>query len=50
MNYLLRLAKEANDNGDYFPIWGTCLGFEAMGMSLLHNYEILAEKMRDVNV
>uniref|UniRef100_A0A673LUH1 folate gamma-glutamyl hydrolase n=1 Tax=Sinocyclocheilus rhinocerous TaxID=307959 RepID=A0A673LUH1_9TELE len=23
-----RLALEANSNGDYFPIWGTCLGFE----------------------
>lgn len=27
---LLRLAEDANNNGDYFPIWGTCLGFEAM--------------------
>lgn len=24
------LAMEANSNGDYFPIWGTCLGFEYM--------------------
>mmetsp|Transcript_40436 Transcript_40436/g.59416 ORF Transcript_40436/g.59416 Transcript_40436/m.59416 type:complete len:323 (+) Transcript_40436:114-1082(+) len=22
------LAKEANENGDKFPLWGTCLGFE----------------------
>jgi len=20
----------ATDNGDYFPIWGTCLGFELL--------------------
>jgi len=25
---MYELAKEANDNGDFFPIWGTCLGFE----------------------
>lgn len=24
------LAKEANDAGDVFPIWGTCLGFELL--------------------
>merc|ERR1711962_116120 len=23
-------AKEANDEGDYFPIWGTCNGFEML--------------------
>ena len=22
--YLVKLAIEANDNNDYFPIWGTC--------------------------
>ncbi|XP_043100031.1 gamma-glutamyl hydrolase [Puntigrus tetrazona] len=25
-----RLALEANSNGDYFPVWGTCLGFELL--------------------
>uniref|UniRef100_H3D7X7 folate gamma-glutamyl hydrolase n=1 Tax=Tetraodon nigroviridis TaxID=99883 RepID=H3D7X7_TETNG len=24
------LAIEANDRGDYFPVWGTCLGFEEL--------------------
>ena len=27
---LLKMAEDANENGDYFPIWGTCLGMEAM--------------------
>eukprot|EP00762_Andalucia_godoyi_P003899 ANDGO_05689.mRNA.1 Gamma-glutamyl hydrolase A len=27
-------AKDANDNGDYFPIHGTCLGFELEGVIL----------------
>lgn len=25
--YIVEKAKNATDNGDYFPIWGTCLGF-----------------------
>jgi gamma-glutamyl hydrolase len=27
---LWNLAKRANDRGDYYPIWGTCLGFEEL--------------------
>lgn len=26
------LAKAANDAGDYYPIWGTCLGFEELAV------------------
>lgn len=26
--YLINKAKNATDNGDFFPIWGTCLGFQ----------------------
>lgn len=29
---LYRLAVEANDRGDYYPIWGTCLGFELLSV------------------
>ncbi|XP_030622096.1 gamma-glutamyl hydrolase [Chanos chanos] len=25
-----KLALKANDNGDYFPIWGTCLGLQLL--------------------
>jgi len=24
------MAKKANDDGEYFPLWGTCLGFETL--------------------
>ncbi|XP_048042389.1 gamma-glutamyl hydrolase-like [Megalobrama amblycephala] len=34
-----RLALEANSNGDYFPVWGTCLGFELL--TLLTSGELL---------
>jgi len=27
---IFNYAKNANDNGDYFPLWGTCLGFEEL--------------------
>lgn len=27
------LAVEMNENGDYFPIWGTCLGFEMLNFA-----------------
>ena len=28
--YLVQKAKNATDNGDFFPIWGTCLGFQLL--------------------
>ncbi|XP_066536474.1 gamma-glutamyl hydrolase isoform X2 [Hoplias malabaricus] len=34
-----RLALEANSKGDYFPVWGTCLGFEQL--TLLISEELL---------
>ncbi|XP_063681821.1 gamma-glutamyl hydrolase-like [Bolinopsis microptera] len=27
---LIKWAMEANDSGDYFPVWGICLGFQFM--------------------
>ena len=27
---IFEIAKEINENGDYFPVWGTCLGMELM--------------------
>ncbi|CAG9315880.1 unnamed protein product [Blepharisma stoltei] len=28
--YLYNLVKQANDNGIYYPLWATCLGFETI--------------------
>ncbi|XP_053606829.1 gamma-glutamyl hydrolase-like [Plodia interpunctella] len=28
--HIYEIAQELNDNGDYFPIFGTCLGFELL--------------------
>ena len=30
--YFFGKAIEANKNGDYFPMWGTCLGFETLNI------------------
>lgn len=29
---MYKLAVEANDNGDFYPIWGTCLGLELLSV------------------
>jgi gamma-glutamyl hydrolase len=40
-SFLLKLAKEANDKGEYFPVWGTCLGFEFMIFNEAQNADIM---------
>mmetsp|Transcript_34599 Transcript_34599/g.90608 ORF Transcript_34599/g.90608 Transcript_34599/m.90608 type:complete len:313 (+) Transcript_34599:629-1567(+) len=32
VQHLWSLALAANDNGDFFPVWGTCLGFETISI------------------
>jgi len=34
---LLKWVIEANDNGDYFPVWGTCLGYESIVIAFSEN-------------
>lgn len=38
---LVDLGKAANDAGDYFPIHGTCLGFEALAVVAANNASVL---------
>ncbi|CAM1302608.1 GGH (predicted) [Pycnogonum litorale] len=46
---IYNLAVEANDRGDYFPIWGTCLGFEMLQILMAKTPEILTNcSMEDV--
>jgi gamma-glutamyl hydrolase len=28
--HIYDIASNMNENGDYFPLWGTCLGFELL--------------------
>ncbi|GAB6030952.1 hypothetical protein CHUAL_007776 [Chamberlinius hualienensis] len=39
--FIINYAIERNNNGDYFPIWATCLGFELLTNYLAPNYENL---------
>lgn len=34
INYMVQYAKQRNDAGQFFSIWGECLGFEEMVLSL----------------
>jgi gamma-glutamyl hydrolase len=38
---LVNLAMEANRNGDFFPVWGTCMGYELLLVALGRNDNIL---------
>lgn len=39
---------QANDRGDYFPVWGTCLGFEELTYLTLGKLVLVKNDMRDV--
>ena len=47
---ILKIAKEFNDQGRYFPVWGTCLGFESMLIALSDFDLILDTDLEDNNV
>jgi gamma-glutamyl hydrolase len=45
--FIYETIKEFNDNGTYYPLWGTCLGFENLaiwaseeGPSVLESYHL----------
>ncbi|KAL4856809.1 Gamma-glutamyl hydrolase A [Chlorella vulgaris] len=43
VSQLVDLAIAANDKGNYFPVHGTCLGFEALAIVASANHSILSE-------
>lgn len=38
---LFKMALEENDKGDYFPVFGTCLGFELLCVIVSQDHDIL---------
>ena len=40
---IYKLAKEAFDNNDYFPLWGTCLGFELLSVITSGSSDVLSQ-------
>ena len=58
VQFILKKAKQINDSGRVFPLWGTCLGFESLlaaesGTTLkrhkVYNHMKLREKITVVN-
>ena len=41
---------EANKNGDYFPVWGTCLGYELLMMTITRDPHTLSGNFVNDNV
>lgn len=39
--YLMNKVVEINQNGGYMPLWGTCLGFEAILMVAARDTSII---------
>jgi gamma-glutamyl hydrolase len=48
--WLLHLAIEANDNGDYYPIWLPCQGCELFSQIVSNDLFLLDNVTGDVNV
>ncbi|KRX05872.1 hypothetical protein PPERSA_03809 [Pseudocohnilembus persalinus] len=45
--FLIELAKEANNKGDFFPVWGTCQGFEIMNIVQADNEHSVLKPIED---
>jgi len=41
LNFFYQRAIMANDKGDYFPIWGTCMGFQALSIITANDESVL---------
>lgn len=40
---LFKMVIKANDNGDYFPLYGACLGFQLLTVIVSQNHSILGQ-------
>jgi gamma-glutamyl hydrolase len=47
---LWNLAKHANDRGDHYPIWGTCLGFEELAVLETGNGDVISLDVMATNL
>jgi len=41
LQFFFQNSMEAFRKGDYFPIWGTCQGFQALSIAAAHNESVL---------
>lgn len=42
LSLIFNLAVKANKEGDYFPVWGTCMGFQEICILTSQNLDLLA--------
>lgn len=47
---LYRLAKEANERGEFYPIWGTCLGMELLTVLSSDNNTLVGCHANDLSL
>ena len=50
VNYMLDKAVASNENGDYFPVWGTCLGFEYLAQYIADDDKIISDGYTSENI
>jgi len=41
MDFVVKYVLEQNKNGNYFPLWGTCMGFQGIACLIQGNWSIL---------
>lgn len=47
---MFNLTLQANDAGDFFPLWGTCMGFEALCIMAAQDHSVLEEGFDSENL
>lgn len=48
--HLYNLALASNDQGNYFPLWGTCLGFQTLSVMTAKSSSVLASGFDSENL
>lgn len=49
--HIVQIAKQINDNGTFFPVWGTCLGMELLVLKMSNNTETRSDcKARSISL
>lgn len=48
MEYILKYVMRENRRGNYFLLWGMCLGFECMVQLVVEDVEVFIVKLVDV--
>ena len=46
---IVKIAIEFNDDNEYFPVFGTCLGFQGMLKSLIGDDDFKLDRINDTN-